>query len=290
MGGMDMGGTEGTDMNMGESSPDAPLGTDTGDVNYPLYVINGRAPSNPAEFAVMPGERVLLRLINAGSDTPFRVALGGSRLTVVATDGYPTEPVEVDTILLGMGERYDVIVTVPDPGAFPLVAVPEGTDASALAVLRSGPGVAPPPDAKPVELTGQLLSLEDLRAAPDVALSRRDPDRTYRVALTGDMASYNWGIAASGDDGTTLTVKQGERVRLVIENQTMMWHPIHLHGQTPQVVNGNDPGPRKDTVVVPAMGTVTVDFDADNPGQWMLHCHNIYHAEAGMVTVLSYVG
>jgi FtsP/CotA-like multicopper oxidase with cupredoxin domain len=287
--GMDMGDTDGTDMNMGEPSPDAPLGTDTGDVNYPLYLINGRAPTSPAEFAVTPGERVLLRLINAGSDTPFRVALGGSRLTVIATDGFPTEPVAVDTILLGMGERYDVLVTVLDPGAFPLVAVPEGTDASALAVLRSGPGEAPPPDAKPTELRGQLLSLEDLRAAPEVALSRSDPDRTYRVTLTGDMASYSWGIAASGDDGTTLAVQQGERVRLVIENETMMWHPIHLHGQTPQVVTGNDPGPRKDTVIVPATGTVTVDFDADNPGQWVLHCHNIYHAESGMVTVLSYV-
>jgi FtsP/CotA-like multicopper oxidase with cupredoxin domain len=68
-----------------------------------------------------------------------------------------------------------------------------------------------------------------------------------------------------------------------------MWHPIHLHGQTFQVRTDSGSGPRKDTVIVPAMGTVTVDFVADNPGQWALHCHNIYHAEAGMVTVLSYV-
>lgn len=284
MDGMDMGG-----MDMGEPSPDAPLGTDTGDVDYPLYVINGRAPTSPAELAVTPGERVLLRLINAGSDTPFRVAVGGRTLTVIATDGFPVEPVEVDTILLGMGERYDVLVTGPDAGALPLVAVAEGTDSSALAVLRSGPGEAPPPDAKPAELGGRVLSLEDLRAAPEVALPRRDPDRTHRLTLTGDMATYSWGIAASSDDGTTLPVRTGERVRLVIENQTMMWHPIHLHGQTPQVVTGNDPGPRKDTVIVPAMGTVTVDFDANNPGQWVLHCHNIYHAESGMMTVLSYV-
>jgi FtsP/CotA-like multicopper oxidase with cupredoxin domain len=292
MGDMDMGDDMsgmGVDMGMGDPSPDAPLGTDTGDVDYPLYVINGRAPTSPAEFAVTPGERVLLRLINAGSDTPFRVALGGSKLTVIATDGFPTEPVEVDTILLGMGERYDVLVTVPGSGAFPLVAVPEGTDAGALGVLRSGPGDAPPPDAKPAELTGQLLALEDLRAAPAVALAPRDPDRTYRVVLTGDMASYSWGIATPGDDGGSLPVRQGERVRLVIENQTMMWHPIHLHGQTPQVVTGTEPGPRKDTVIVPSMGTVTIDFDADNPGQWVLHCHNIYHAESGMVTVVSYV-
>lgn len=84
-------------------------------------------------------------------------------------------------------------------------------------------------------------------------------------------------------------MREGERVRLVIENQTMMWHPLHLHGQTFQVVTDSGEGPRKDAVVVPAMGTVTVDVVAGNPGQWAFHCHNAYHAEAGMMTVLSYV-
>lgn len=290
MGGMDMGSDMGGDMDAdGMASPEAPLGDDTGDVDYPLYVINGRAPTSPAEFPVTPGDRVRLRLINAGSDTPFRVAVGGSQLTVIATDGFPVEPVPVDTLLVAMGERYDVIATVPAAGAVPLVAVAEGKDARAVAVLRAGPGATPAADVDPAELRGDLLTLDDLRAAPGVALPASDPDRTYRATLTGDMADYEWGIAASTEDGTTLPVRQGERVRLVIENQTMMWHPIHLHGQTFQVRTDSGSGPRKDTVIVPAMGTVTVDFVADNPGQWALHCHNIYHAEAGMVTVLSYV-
>ncbi len=290
MGDMDMGDMDMGDMgDMGETSAQAPLGDDTGDVDYPLYLINGRAASSPAEFAVTPGERVRLRLINAGSDTPFRVAVGGSQLTVIATDGFPVEPVTVDTLVLAMGERYDVDVTIPAAGPIPLVAVAEGKGAQALAVLRSGFGDNPAPDVTPDELSGQLLALTDLQAAPEVALEDEDPDRTYRAALTGDMADYQWGIATSEDDGASLSVREGERVRLVIENQTMMWHPIHLHGQTFQVVGENGNGPRKDTVIVPAMGTVTVDFVADNPGQWALHCHNIYHAEAGMLTVLSYV-
>lgn len=282
MGDMDMG-------DMGETSAHAPLGDDTGDVDYPLYLINGRAPTSPAEFAVTPGERVRLRLVNAGSDTPFRVAVGGSQLTVIATDGFPVEPVTVDTLLLAMGERYDVDVTIPAASAIPLVAVAEGKGARALAVLRSGSGDTPASDANPDELGGRLLALADLQATPEVALGNEEPDHTYRAALTGDMADYQWGIAASEDDGATLPVREGERVRLVIENQTMMWHPVHLHGQTFQVVTDNGHGPRKDTVIVPAMGTVTVDFVADNPGQWALHCHNTYHAEAGMMTVLSYV-
>ena len=289
MGNMDMSSPGSADMDMDESSAASPLGDDTGDVDYPLYVINGRAPTSPAEFPVTAGEQVRLRLINAGSDTPFRVALGGTPLTVIATDGFPVEPVIVDTLLIAMGERYDVVVTVPGSGVFPLVAVAEGNDARALAVLRSGPGDTPAPDVDPAELDGQLLSLTDLRATPEVALEAGEPDRSYTIALTGDMASYGWGIAAPAEDDTTLPVREGERIRLVIENQTTMWHPIHLHGHTFQVDTGSDPGPRKDTVIVPAMATVTVDFVADNPGQWALHCHNIYHAEAGMLTFASYV-
>lgn len=287
MEGMDEAAEE--EMEIPTASQEGPLGDDTGDVVYPLYLINGRSPTSPATYAVEPGEQVRLRFINAASDTPFRVAVGGSRLTVVASDGFPVEPVTVDAILLGMGERYDALVTVPRSGVFPVVAAAEGKKAQALAVLRSGPGAAPMPDVKPAELRGKLLALTDLRAASRVALPRGDADRTYRLALTGDMATYRWGITAPKEGEITLPVREGERVRLVLENRSLMWHPIHLHGQTFQVVTGTWPGPRKDTVIVPAKGTVTVDLVADNPGQWLLHCHNIYHAEAGMQTTMSYV-
>jgi FtsP/CotA-like multicopper oxidase with cupredoxin domain len=65
----------------------------------------------------------------------------------------------------------------------------------------------------------------------------------------------------------------------------MMWRPMHVHGHTFQV---GTTGPRKDTVVVLPHQTVTCDLQADNPGQWMLQCHNAYHAEAGMMTLLAY--
>jgi FtsP/CotA-like multicopper oxidase with cupredoxin domain len=65
----------------------------------------------------------------------------------------------------------------------------------------------------------------------------------------------------------------------------MMWHPVHVHGHTFQVGDG---GPRKDTVAVLPGRTVTCDLDADDPGQWMIHCHNTYHAESGMATILGY--
>ncbi|HEY9558755.1 MAG TPA: multicopper oxidase domain-containing protein, partial [Acidimicrobiales bacterium] len=90
-------------------------------------------------------------------------------------------------------------------------------------------------------------------------------------------------------DEEGLQLREGERVRLRFENRSPMFHPMHLHGHTFQVRGTSDPGPRKDTVIVRPGETIEADFEADNPGLWALHCHNIYHAEAGMMTVLSYV-
>lgn len=68
----------------------------------------------------------------------------------------------------------------------------------------------------------------------------------------------------------------------------MMSHPLHVHGHTFQLGPAGGPGPRKDTVLLPPMGGVSVDLAATNPGAWMVHCHNAYHADAGMMTRLDY--
>lgn len=262
---------------------------DTGDVQYPAYLANGHSPDAPATYDGKPGQRLRLRLVNAGADTAFRVAVGGSGLTVVATDGFPVEPVTVDTLSIAMGERYDVELTLPRSGGLALTAVADGKDGRAVLLLRAGTGSVAAPASDPAELQGRALRLADLHATPAVALPAGTPDRTYRVGLTGGMAAYDWRISVPRVAGVPLPVRQGERVRLVITNATMMAHPVHLHGHTFQVVTGSGTGPRKDTVLVPVMGSVTIDVVADNPGQWMLHCHNAYHAEAGMMTLLSYV-
>ena len=74
-------------------------------------------------------------------------------------------------------------------------------------------------------------------------------------------------------------------LRLAFQNMTMMFHPMHVHGHTFALTTG---GARKDTVIVRRLQRVEVDLPADNPGQWATHCHNIYHAEAGMMTTLSH--
>jgi multicopper oxidase len=94
----------------------------------------------------------------------------------------------------------------------------------------------------------------------------------------------------TGEIVQAATVQEGQRVSLTFSNMSMMWHPMHLHGHTFQVIKpGGGPRARKDTVVVLPMQRLTVDLVADNPGEWMLHCHNTYHLEAGTMTSLRYV-
>jgi multicopper oxidase len=108
--------------------------------------------------------------------------------------------------------------------------------------------------------------------------------------LSGGMMAYDWTINGRPfADMQPLTVRETQRVSLTFSNMSMMWHPMHLHGHTFQVVKSDgSPGARKDTVIVLPMQKLTVDLIADNPGEWMLHCHNTYHQEAGMMTSLNY--
>ncbi|HMH94363.1 MAG TPA: hypothetical protein VK586_25175 [Streptosporangiaceae bacterium] len=165
------------------------LGGDAGDVRYPFCLINGRMPSAPRTVTARPGQRARIRLINAASDTAFRVALGGHRLRVVHADGYPVRPADADTVLLGMGERYDIIVTLAD-GVFPLVAAAEGKSQAALALVRTAPGRAPGAGVWPRELDGHVLSYAQLTPAASARLA----DRAIRMRLDGGMGRYDWTI------------------------------------------------------------------------------------------------
>ncbi|WP_405764585.1 multicopper oxidase family protein [Streptomyces sp. NBC_00080] len=265
------------------------LGGDAGDVKYPYHLVNGRVPTDPAVYAGRPGKRVRLRIINAGGDTAYRVALAGHKLTITHTDGFPVEHQQVDALLIGMGERYDVLVTLGD-GVFPLVALAEGKDATGMALMRTGTGSAPKPTVRPAELGGRIVTAAQLRAAGEARLEARKADRVHRVELTGSMAKYDWAIngkryGMADPTANPLLVEEGQRVRLDFVNTTDMWHPMHLHGHTYQL---GGTGPRKDTTIVLPKKKVSVVFDADNPGQWMLHCHNAYHGEAGMMALVAY--
>jgi FtsP/CotA-like multicopper oxidase with cupredoxin domain len=288
MGGMSSGPTGPSPVMSGARS--ALLGGDAGDVRYPGYLINGRVRGAPRIFIARAGQRARIRFINAGADTAFRVALGGHQMTVTHTDGYPVIPARADALLIGMGERYDVQVTLGD-GVFPLTALAEGKNATALALVRTGFGEKPPASIRPAELNGPLARYGLLRAAPRARLAAREPDVTYRLRLTGGMARYDWGINGQSFDmsrpgALQFLMAEGQRVRVIFANTTTMYHPMHIHGHTFQL---GPAGPRKDTVIVRPGQQVACDFDAANPGQWMTHCHNLYHApQGGMMAMLSY--
>lgn len=277
-----------------------------GSVSYPFYLMNGRLPTAPETFTAKPGQRARVRLINAAGTTVFRVSLGGHRLTVTHTDGFPVEPVTVDTLQISSGERYDVLVALGD-GVFPLVAAAEGRGAQAVGIVRTSSGAAPRTGVVPPELGGRLLRLSDLRSPSSEPPRNLRPDVTHTLYLTGDMFAYAWRINAQTYNArhpftgiTPATVREGQSVRLVFLNQTPMYHPMHVHGHTFRIratgaigdkhldAPSDIVGSMKDTVLVAPGERVVADFVADNPGQWLTHCHNAYHLATGMATVLSY--
>ncbi len=267
-------------------SPIRPLGDDGGDVTYPYYLINGRLTTDPQVVDYSAAQRVRLRIINAGADTAFRVAVPGSALTVTHTDGYPVVPQQAGSVILGMGERADVIVELTS--SVPVVAAAYGKDGYAQLNMRVGGAPSTVDvDAFVSALRSEApLNTSSLAPDPSVALSAREPDTTVDLALQGPVAPYAWPINGKlydpPDNGIPL--QAGTRVRMRYVNESSMYHPMHLHGQTFQVVGG----PRKDTVLVPPKQTVEVDFDTANPGRWIVHCHNDYHLNAGMAAFIEY--
>lgn len=274
---------------MGSSGNSAPAQYPP-DIVYPLYLINGHSSDQPQQLTMAKGQRARIRLINASGATIYHVALQGHRMTVTHTDGQAVEPVEVDAIRIGMGERYDVLVTANNPGVWQLAALAEGTNQIARAVLRyqGSKAALPPATYQPSELMGQYLSSTMLKAAPGTFTPpNMTPDTTIPINMTGGNGQYVWKINNQVyPNAQPIDIQQMKLVRFQFVNTTMMPHPMHLHGHFFQVDNGHGSGPMKDTVIVDPMQKVTVNWISDNPGAWAFHCHNVYHQGAGMMRVV----
>ena len=138
---------------------------------------------------------------------------------------------------------------------------------------------------------GKVLTYRDLVALrPNDDL--RKPSRKMEIHLTGNMERYMWsfdGTKFSAVSDEPIRFSYNERVRVKLVNNTMMAHPIHLHGHFFELVNGApaDRQPLKHTMVVQPGGTATFDLTADEPGDWAFHCHLLYHMHAGMFQVVN---
>jgi FtsP/CotA-like multicopper oxidase with cupredoxin domain len=250
--------------------------------------VNGRPPEDPFPVRVRRGERLRLRVINAASDTIFSLAVGGHRLTVVAADGHRVAPAESDALVLGMGERFDVLLDADNPGAHRIVASALGKGGRAVATLRyvEAPRSSMPSAAVPVATRVRTVSYADLRAAEPSPLP--ELPRELPLELGMDMSQpYSWTINGQAfPEAEPIALSRDEPVRLIFANSTMMAHPMHLHGFVFRPAGAGPEAPFKDTITVSSMATTAVDFLADAPGGWMLHCHNTYHALAGMMRVV----
>jgi hypothetical protein len=118
------------------------------------------------------------------------------------------------------------------------------------------------------------------------ALVRKD----ITLTLDGDMNRYVWFINGKAiNEERTLTINENEVIRYTFINNTMMNHPMHLHGHFFRVLNKyGDSSPLKHTIDVPPFENRTIEFLANEPGEWMLHCHNLFHLKTGMARVVKY--
>ena len=196
---------------------------------------------------------------------------------------------------ISVAQRLDLLVELPsEGGAFPILALQEGTTARTGIILAS-PGAAVARLASAGAAAGPVLDLQlEASLIPTQGLAERKADRRFVVKLEGDMSRYAWNFdGIPYPQHPPLPLKQGERVELSYQNTTMMSHPIHLHGHSYQVVGIGGrrfQGAVRDTVLVPPKETVDVIFDADNPGKWIMHCHQLYHMTMGMMLELHYEG
>ena len=278
MGGMDMSSTEGMAM--------AP---DLNDIQYDAYLANDRTLDDPEVVMVDKGGIVRVRIINGATATGFTMDVGKLQAQVIAVDGQDITPLSATIFPLSMGQRVDFLCRIPsEGGAFPILALREGApERAGIVLVTNGAAVVKLPVAGVAN--GPILTLDSeamlVTARPLVAAP---VTRRFTLDLTGTMKGYTWAIGVPAP----IKVALGDRVEMTFRNTTMMAHPMHLHGHHFQVVAINGAafsGALRDTVLVPPMTSVSVAFDANNPGDgWALHCHHLYHMATGMMTTVAY--
>lgn len=315
------------------------------------FLMNGMTHQEDWTAVFKKGDKVRLRFINQSAMTFFDIRIPGLKLTIVAADGNPVEPVDVDEFRIGVAEVYDVIVE-PDDKAYCIFAQSldrSGYAAGTLATKQNAKAKRPQMDklqplsmidmgmggnmemegmehksmdmhhdamTMPMSETPEIpitklpmkrgvgtamkapnpsYRLDDpgagLRDNGRVVLSYADlknfystasqpkPDREIVLHLTGNMERYMWSInGISYADSLPLKFYYGERLRVTFINDTMMNHPMHLHGMWSDLETGDeDRLVRKHTVIVQPGSKISYRVTVDAKGAWAYHCHMLYH-------------
>lgn len=293
--------------------------TDLSDVSGYTFLINGKSPAQNWTGLFKPGERVRLRFINASAMSIYDVRIPGLKMRVVQADGQNVEPYDIDEFRSAPAETYDVVVTPKEDKAYTIAA--ESIDRTGFGIGTLAPregmrGEMPKPRPRALLTMGDMGMMDmdgmDMTAADmisgwakagtppgDKALDYADlryagiqkdtrvPERTIDVRLGGNMERFIWTINGKKfADAEPIRLRYGERVRLKFTNETMMAHPMHLHGMFVQLENGQpaEKLPNKHTVIVAPGQSYSVLLTADEVGEWAFHCHLQFHMMAGMMT------
>lgn len=338
---------------------------DVSDVYYDKFLINGTPSSDYSNLK--PGDKVRLRVANGGSSTYFWLNYGGGKIKVVGNDGNDVVPTEVDRLIVGVSETYDIEITIPENKSFEFRATSEDRIGHASLWLGSGEKVEAPNlprlmlfegmkmmngmmemsgNMKPMTMTmgNQMMDMNEVMypelsenqrkttakhinemmgvktkedkkedhsqhsgmdmgeektikrlsynilKSPEKTILPTDSIREMKFTLEGNMNHYLWTL-----DNKTVTetdkilIKKGEVLRIKMYNNSMMRHPMHLHGHDFRLINSKgEYSPLKNVVDIMPMETVTIEFAANQDGDWFFHCHILYHMMAGMGRIFSY--
>ncbi len=279
--------------------------------NSDAVAVNGSASLH---LEANPGDSVRLRLIDAVSAMDFgptgtvqMPVLMGAPYMVAALDGHDLnqpQPLGPERIPLGMGQRADLVFTMPSAGAVRLVGIrgiaafPWTQPTSASVTIGNGPVPAVNVRSLPTfDLTSYGV------AAPDAVLDATRFDVTRQIVLAGGTpmfrnGTFDFADTFSGQAAPTIqpiNVRLGDLVRLHIVNHSRQTHPIHIHGHIFSVLAKNGrtitgSPVHLDAILVRPGDSWDVGFVADNPGIWMLHCHVLIHAAGGMSMTINYDG
>lgn len=270
-------------------------------------LLNGQAAGASRAIEVRSGERIRLRLINAAAARIFDLALDGHSMHVIAFDGQAVKPHVSDQLLLGPGMRTDIVIDCMQvPGGRyvlndrhrrslgPLATFVYADEAPLRgkplgAPLQLEPNRLPEPDLG--KATEHFIMFQGgMRGAPVIGMVDGKPVRTHELMERHGLAwtmNYTARHEHSLMHEPFLHLKRGEHVVLRMINDTDFVHPMHLHGHFFRVIAVD--GQRiaqpawRDTVIMAPRQSVDVAFVADNPGQWMYHCHILDHAAGGMM-------
>ena len=387
---------------------------DVSDVYYNNFLINGQISSNYKNLKA--GDKVHLRVANGGSSSYFWLNYGGGKITVIGNDGNEVEPVEVDRLIVGVSETYDIEVTIPENKSFEFRATSEDRQGHASLYLGDGEKVDAPNlpklmlfegmkmmnsmmemsgDMKPMSMTmgNQMMDMNEVMY-PELSESQRmktmqhmnemmgtksdmkmdggkmemksdmkmdggkmemksdmkmndgkemdhskmemksdmkmddgkmqmdhsnhdmgssdektikrlnynmlkspfktilpdDNVKELKFTLEGNMRNYLWTLDnKTVAESDKILIKKGQVVRITMYNNSMMRHPMHLHGHDFRLINSKgEYSPLKNVVDMAPMETNTIEFAANQDGDWFFHCHILYHMMAGMGKVFTY--